>query len=212
MKSATALPSRRNSGWTRHRSRAPALARDDAAHRLARAGGDGRFRHHDGIVVERAGHLAQAAWTYCRSALPSSARVGVPTAIMTICASPSAGEVGGVKTRRPARALRATIASRPLVDRNDPGLQLADLLRVLVDAGDGPAGIGETGAADEADIARPDHGDPEGRRWRRHLIGHRIVPAGSSSRRQSGPPAGAVTPRRGGLADAPIIHVAETIM
>ena len=44
----------------------------------------GRVGDDDGIVVERAGDSSAAAWTYCRSALPSSWRVGVPTAIMTI--------------------------------------------------------------------------------------------------------------------------------
>ena len=44
-----------------------------------------------------------------------------------------------------------------LKDRNTSGLQSLDLGGVLVDAGHRMAEIRETGAADKAHIARPDH-------------------------------------------------------
>ena len=68
-----------------------------------------------------------------------------------------------VKARRPACALRGDqIVEAGLEDRDLAAAQPRDLARVLVDAGDVDAELGEAGAGDQADIAGADHGDAHG--------------------------------------------------
>ena len=103
--------------------------------------------------------LRAAASTYCMSAEPSSSG-GVPTAMNCSAPCATAASWSVVKRRRPAATLRAIIASRPgSWIGTPPCVQDLDLARVDVEAQHVVADLGEAGAGDEADVARPDHRD-----------------------------------------------------
>jgi hypothetical protein len=89
------------------------------------------------------------------------------------------GDVG--REAKPPLALITfdVVVEARLVDRQDILLQPIDLRLVEVCADDGVSGLGETGADDEPDIARPDDGDVHGVRvwWKGAMTRQRITGA-----------------------------------
>ncbi len=117
MKSSTAAPSFRNSGFdaTANGILAPRFASSPAIASCTRSAvPTGTVDLSTTIFVSCIRcPMLRAAWiTYCMSALPSSSG-GVPTAMN--CSAPCATDASTsvVNFRRPAAALRRTIASRP---------------------------------------------------------------------------------------------------
>ena len=133
---------------------------DDPLDFVAGADRHGRFGDDDRIVLERFAHFARHGM--------DERQVGMPVTAPTRRAygdedCTSAGDaLGQVRGERQAAGLDVGLDQRiepGLVDRHHAFMQPVDLRLVLVDADNIMPEIGETGARNKADIARPNHCD-----------------------------------------------------
>ena len=176
MKSSTAAPSFRNSGFdaTANGDRRRRARASSSAIGLAHAiGGADRHRR---LVDDRPWTRSSArpmsraaASTYCMSAEPSSSG-GVPTAMNCSmpCATAASTSVVNAGARRDVA--RDHVLQARLVDRHAAALAASSILRGIdVEAQHVVADLGEARAGDEADVAGADHrdlqaGTPDARR------------------------------------------------
>ena len=155
-----AAPSRRNSGFdtTANVGVGTGLA-DDAFNLITAADRDGRLGDDHGEARQKRRHL-----------LGDRKHIGEVGAAVTrarrradrdeygVRFGDRGGEVGGEMQPAAAHIAGDQVAQPQFKDRNFAAPEPGDLVRVLVDAGDGVAEVGKAGPGHEADIAAADHG------------------------------------------------------